>query len=38
MDNAIPQYNAEIIENGTECFPGREDEIGHNKQEKEIGE
>jgi hypothetical protein len=26
-----------IIVNGTECFPGREDEIGYDEQEKEIG-
>jgi hypothetical protein len=37
MENTIPQYLMKIIINGPECFPGREDEIGYNEYEKEIG-
>jgi hypothetical protein len=29
MENTIPQYFVEIVINGTECFPGRENEIGN---------
>jgi len=34
MGNTVPQYFVKIKVNGTECFPGREDEIGNDEQEK----
>ena len=37
MKKTIPEDPPEILVNETKCFPGRENEISHDKEEQEIG-